>query len=566
MTSKEMEARSGVPRANIRYYESEGLLTPARAKNGYRDYSEADLALLEKIKLLRRLGIGVEELRELQRGSRNLTEALDSRMASLAGERGTLERVEQVCGELRRSGQTFETLDPGPCLSALDAPALPAAEGMVWWKAPPAPALPETDALPVYTGLSRRLLARLFDEWGMMFFLVGAIALTGHNPSLTSGLALDLAVQSIWLFLEPLLLRLFGTTPGKALLGLRITGRNGKKLTYSEGFTRHLLLLWHGEGFFIPIWSWIQMFRTARRCWNDEPQPWDVDTAYEAAPFRPLRHAGAMALASALILAGAEAANSYSQLPPQPGGSDGGGVYGELQPASRLYQPIPLLDSGRDGRVEEGSGPAGDLCGTPGRRRRLAHGPRFPLHPGERGGAGRHLGAVCGEHGRVDLPSRHYHYHGGHGPDLGPGGRPLLDLRPPGPGKQSRRGGLGRRLYPPPGRRRHHLGGGEPEFYHQRGHGLSGGRGGQFSLLALRHRPGGVTRGASGKKEALMICPYCQSEMQKGELTADGRRGITWWPSDGPSWNRVIVAKNALWQSQAEAFYCGTCKKILIDV
>lgn len=63
-----------------------------------------------------------------------------------------------------------------------------------------------------------------------------------------------------------------------------------------------------------------------------------------------------------------------------------------------------------------------------------------------------------------------------------------------------------------------------------------------------------------------MICPYCQQEMQKGELTGDGRRGITWWPSDGPSWNRVIVAKNALMQSQAEAFYCGTCKKILIDV
>lgn len=45
MTSKEMKARSGVPRANIRYYEAEGLLTPQRAKNGCRDYSEADLAV-----------------------------------------------------------------------------------------------------------------------------------------------------------------------------------------------------------------------------------------------------------------------------------------------------------------------------------------------------------------------------------------------------------------------------------------------------------------------------------------------------------------------------------------
>lgn len=319
MTSKEMEARSGVPRANIRYYESEGLLRPARAKNGYRDYSEADLADLEKIKLLRRLGVGVEELKELQRGSRSLAEALDSRMASLAGERGTLERVEQVCGELRRSGAAFETLEPGTYLSALDAPALPAAEGTVWWKAPPAPALPETDALPVYTGLGRRLLARLFDEWGMLFLLLAAIALTGHNPTLTGGLALRFAVQIIWLFLEPLLLRLFGATPGKALLGLRITGRDGKNLTYAEGFTRHLLLLWHGEGLFIPIWSLIQMFRTASRCWNDEPQPWDVDTAYEAAPFRPLRHAGAMVLAAVLILVGAEAANSCSQLPPNRG-------------------------------------------------------------------------------------------------------------------------------------------------------------------------------------------------------------------------------------------------------
>lgn len=43
VTIAELEARSGMTRANIRFYESEGFLSPARRENGYRDYSEADL-------------------------------------------------------------------------------------------------------------------------------------------------------------------------------------------------------------------------------------------------------------------------------------------------------------------------------------------------------------------------------------------------------------------------------------------------------------------------------------------------------------------------------------------
>ncbi|MBR3560895.1 MAG: MerR family transcriptional regulator [Oscillospiraceae bacterium] len=49
MTIKEIEDRSGMTRANIRFYESEGLLHPGRRENGYRDYSSSDLeALLPK--------------------------------------------------------------------------------------------------------------------------------------------------------------------------------------------------------------------------------------------------------------------------------------------------------------------------------------------------------------------------------------------------------------------------------------------------------------------------------------------------------------------------------------
>ena len=38
MTIKEVEAHTGLARANIRYYESQGLISPVRRENGYREY------------------------------------------------------------------------------------------------------------------------------------------------------------------------------------------------------------------------------------------------------------------------------------------------------------------------------------------------------------------------------------------------------------------------------------------------------------------------------------------------------------------------------------------------
>ena len=318
MTSKEMEARSGVARANIRYYEAEGLLCPARAKNGYREYSEDDLAALEKIKLLRRLGVTIEELKALTAGRAELSAVLDRRLAELGGERETLGRVERVCGDLKSAGATFAGLEPGKYLEALDAPSLPSDGQEVWWsQARPAP-LPEADALPICTSIPRRLFARVLDEFLMVMTLMTAMALTGHNPGLASGTLLGLAVQGLLLFVEPLLIHLWGTAPGKALLGLRLMGAGGQKLTYAEAFTRHLLLLWYGLGLGIPIWNLVRMYQCAKRCKEGEPQPWDTDVAYTASEFRFRRLVGYLLAVGGAILA-AEIANSYAQLPPNRG-------------------------------------------------------------------------------------------------------------------------------------------------------------------------------------------------------------------------------------------------------
>lgn len=317
MTSKEMEARSGVPRANIRYYEAEGLLAPARSGNGYRDYSEEDLRTLEKIKLLRRLGVTIEELRALRDGKADLGAVLDRRLAEVGGEQAALGRVERVCGDLRRSGATFAGLDPGKYLADLDAPALPG-EGGPWWDKASAPALPETDRLPTVHSAFRRFFARTFDEFLVWMLLASGLCLAGGKLTTVNNFVVSLAAVVLLAFLEPLFLRLWGTTPGKALLGMRLTGPDGKNMPYTEGLARYFLMMWYGQGFEIPIWSAIQWYRSARRCWDDEPQPWDAEVAYIAKPFRA-RYGVGLVLASLLVLTAGEAANSWSQTPPNRG-------------------------------------------------------------------------------------------------------------------------------------------------------------------------------------------------------------------------------------------------------
>ena len=85
MTIKEVETLSGLPRANIRYYESEGLIAPKRAENGYREYSQADIDVLLRVKLLRALGLRIDTIKSLAAGTLTLESALDTRLEELRG-------------------------------------------------------------------------------------------------------------------------------------------------------------------------------------------------------------------------------------------------------------------------------------------------------------------------------------------------------------------------------------------------------------------------------------------------------------------------------------------------
>ena len=65
LSIKQASDRSGLPAKTIRYYESIGLLTPRRAENGYRVYSEADLHKLTFLARARSLDFSIEDCRHL---------------------------------------------------------------------------------------------------------------------------------------------------------------------------------------------------------------------------------------------------------------------------------------------------------------------------------------------------------------------------------------------------------------------------------------------------------------------------------------------------------------------
>lgn len=77
MNIKQASEQSGVSAPNIRFYEKEGLLTPARRQgNDYRDYTAGDVRTLKLIRMLRMLDVPLPTIKAVLRGEQPLQQAL----------------------------------------------------------------------------------------------------------------------------------------------------------------------------------------------------------------------------------------------------------------------------------------------------------------------------------------------------------------------------------------------------------------------------------------------------------------------------------------------------------
>ena len=88
MKINEVEKITGLTKKAIRLYEDRGLIRIGRSDNGYRDYSEKDIKLLNQIKLLRTAGVSITDIKLLFSGMISLEDIIEKRKKEIDTESG----------------------------------------------------------------------------------------------------------------------------------------------------------------------------------------------------------------------------------------------------------------------------------------------------------------------------------------------------------------------------------------------------------------------------------------------------------------------------------------------
>ena len=116
----EVEALVGITKKNIRFYEAEGLLAPRRnSDNGYRDYGDEDVAVLRRIKLMRKLGLPLEDIRQMLSGAHTVGDGMRRHLVTLERERQNLDAAARLCGELADCQERLADLDAAALLEQM---------------------------------------------------------------------------------------------------------------------------------------------------------------------------------------------------------------------------------------------------------------------------------------------------------------------------------------------------------------------------------------------------------------------------------------------------------------
>ena len=117
----QVEELVGITKKNIRFYEDQKLLCPKRnPENDYREYSLEDVRQLEKIKLLRKLSVPIEEIRLIEAGKLSLMQSMNQQIERIEKEVQNAELMKELCVRLRDESTDLKTLNASFYLSEME--------------------------------------------------------------------------------------------------------------------------------------------------------------------------------------------------------------------------------------------------------------------------------------------------------------------------------------------------------------------------------------------------------------------------------------------------------------
>ena len=267
MLIQDVERRTGLDRATIRFYEKENLVVPIREDNGYRTYQEHDVELLLKIKLLRQLGVSLFKIKSLQQGSEDFSVILAEQIEMLENRIQDDTRARLVCIEMQKDGAQYADLNVHHYLQILSS-------------APQSISRTFSEPLERESHPWRRYFARYLDYRviGAIFniFIIVILRIRPFDSDAITILSYVANFAAVPIL--SILLHYWGTTPGKWAMGIRLESIHGGKLSGGEALYREGKILWHGLGFFVPILEVWREYRSYQQEKNGIAQSWNEDT------------------------------------------------------------------------------------------------------------------------------------------------------------------------------------------------------------------------------------------------------------------------------------------------
>lgn len=107
MQISELARRTGTSTKAVRYYEHLGLLAPARLGNGYRDYSDEHVQIVEEIRALAAIGISPSKAGPFVECLRHGHERSDECPESLAAYRDSIAVLDDTIASLTHKRQVL---------------------------------------------------------------------------------------------------------------------------------------------------------------------------------------------------------------------------------------------------------------------------------------------------------------------------------------------------------------------------------------------------------------------------------------------------------------------------